>query len=63
MIEENLELAILTVVAISCLPIAFEVLKARREKRHSVVADVAHDLLEPDPVDLVDEARHPDGKL
>ena len=46
-IEENLELAILTVVAISCLPIAFEVLKARREKRHSVVADVAHDLLDP----------------
>ena len=32
-IEQNLELAILTVVAISCLPIAFEVLKARREKR------------------------------
>ena len=46
-IEQNLELAILTVVAISCLPIAFEVLKARREKRHSVVTDVAHDLLEP----------------
>ena len=34
-IEQNLELAILTVVAISCAPIAYELLKARREKRHS----------------------------
>ena len=46
-IEENLELAILTVVAISCAPIAFELLKARREHRASVVTDVAHDLLDP----------------
>ena len=46
-IEQNLELAILSVVAISCLPIVLELLKARRERRHSVVADVAHDLLEP----------------
>jgi membrane-associated protein len=59
-IEQNLELAILTVVAISCLPIVLELLKARREHRHSVVADVAHDLLEH-PVDLLDEARHPDA--
>ena len=47
-IEHNLELAILAVVAISCSPIAFEVIKARREKRHSIVADVAADLLESD---------------
>ena len=62
-IEENLEVAILLVVAISLLPIAFEIVKARREKRHSVVADVAHDLLDPDLGDLVDEARHPDGRI
>lgn len=62
-IEQNLELAILTVVAISCAPIAFELLKARREKRHTVVGDVAHDLLEPDLGDIVEEARHPDGRL
>ncbi len=61
-IEENLELAILTVVAFSCLPIAIELYKAWRERRHSVVADVAHDLLEH-PVELVEEARHPDGNL
>jgi membrane-associated protein len=62
-IEENLEAAILLVVAISCLPIAFEVLKARREHRHSTLGDVAHDLLEPDVGAMVDEARHPDGKV
>jgi membrane-associated protein len=62
-IEENLELAILTVVAISLAPIAVEILKARREHRHSVVADVGHDLLDPGLDELVDEARHPDGKL
>ena len=62
-IEQNLELAILTVVGISCLPIAFELLKARREKRHSARADVAYDLLEPGLGELVDEARDPDGAL
>jgi hypothetical protein len=62
-IEENLELAILVVVAFSCLPIALELLKAWREKRTSAVADVAHDLLDPDLGDLVEEARHPDGQL
>jgi membrane-associated protein len=62
-IEENLELAILTVVAISCAPIAIELWRARRAKRHSVVADVAHDLLEPDLGEIIDEARHPDGQL
>jgi membrane-associated protein len=62
-IEQNLEAAILLVVAISCLPIAHELLKARREKRHSAIEDVAHDLLEPDLGAMVDEARHPDGKV
>ena len=62
-IEQNLEAAILLVVCISCLPIAHELLKARREKRHSALEDVAHDLLDPGVENLVDEARHPDGKL
>jgi membrane-associated protein len=62
-IEQNLELAILAVVAISCAPIGVELLRARREKRHSVVGDVAHDLLEPNLGAMVDEARHPDGQL
>jgi membrane-associated protein len=62
-IEENLELAILAVVAVSLLPIVLEILKSRREHRHSVAADVAHDLLDPDLGDMVDEARHPDGTL
>jgi membrane-associated protein len=62
-IEQNLELAILAVVAVSCLPILLEILKARREHRHSVAADVAHDLLDPDLGDVIDEAIHPDGKL
>ena len=54
-------MAILGVVAICCAPIAFELLKARREKRHSAVgvADVAHDLLEPGLGELIDEARRP----
>ena len=62
-IEQNLEVAILLVVAISCLPIVHELLKAWREKRHSAVGDVAHDLLDPDLGAMVDEARHPDGQL
>src|SRR4051794_2843285 len=35
-IEQNLELAILAVVAISCLPLVWEFVKARKEKRHTV---------------------------
>jgi membrane-associated protein len=62
-IEENLELAILAVVGVSLLPIVLEVLKSRREHRHSIAADVAHDLLDPDLGDMVEEARHPDGQL
>src|ERR671917_773678 len=46
-VEQNLEIAILTVVAISVLPIVFELWKARKEKQH-VAADIAHDLLDPD---------------
>ena len=46
-IEKNLELAILTVVGISLLPIAIELLKARREHHPSLVVEVTHDLLEP----------------
>ncbi len=62
-IEQNLELAIVVVVGISCLPIAIELLKARREHRRSLLTDVAHDLLDPDLDDLIDEAKDPDGKL
>lgn len=61
-IEQNLELAILTVVGISVLPIAHELWKSRKEKR-SVPLDVAHDLLDPDLDDLAEEAIHPDGHL
>jgi membrane-associated protein len=62
-VEENLEIAILAVIAVSCAPIAVELLKARRGKRHSALADVAHDLTEPDLGDIIEEARHPDGQL
>lgn len=62
-IERNLELAVMCVVAISLAPIAFELLKARKEKRRSALADVAHDLLEPGLGELVDEVRDPDGAL
>lgn len=44
-VEENLEVAILTVVAISLLPIVREVLKARRERRSSQIEDITRDLL------------------
>ena len=61
-VEQNLELAILSVVAISVVPIVLEVLKARREKR-SVALDITHDLLDPDLGDLADEAIRPDGRV
>ncbi|HET6773818.1 MAG TPA: VTT domain-containing protein [Acidimicrobiales bacterium] len=61
-IEQNLELAILSVVAISIVPIALELWKAHKEKR-SVALDVAHDLLDPDLEELAEEAVHPDGRL
>lgn len=62
-VEENLEIAIMIVVAISLMPIVLEVLKARKQRRASAMADVAHDLLDPGIGDLVEEARNPDGKL
>ena len=62
-IEQNLEIAILLVVAISCAPIAVELLRARSRKRATEAMDVAHDLLDPDLDDMVEEARHPDGTL
>ena len=42
---------------------ARELYKAWREKRASSIEDVAHDLLDPDLGDMVEEARHPDGQL
>jgi len=62
-VEQNLELAILAVVGVSLMPIVLEVVRSRREKRSSAALDIAHDLLDPDLDDLVDEARHPDGTL
>jgi membrane-associated protein len=61
-VEENLEIAILTIVAISVVPIALELWKARREKRSAAV-DVAHDLLDPGLDEMAAEAFHPDGRL
>lgn len=60
-IEQNLEIAILTIVALSVTPIALELWKGRKERRTSI--DVAHDLLDERPSELVDEAIHPDGRL
>jgi membrane-associated protein len=57
-IGDNIELAILMVVAISCAPIAIELIKARREHRRSPVVDVSRDLIE----ELVDEVRDPDSR-
>ena len=62
-VEQNLEVAILLVVAISVTPIALELVKARRAHRHSVVVDVGHDLLDPGVGEVIEEARHPDGRL
>jgi membrane-associated protein len=61
-VEENLEIAILTVVTISVIPIAVELIKARRERR-SLAVDVAHDLLDPDLDDMAREAVKPDGHI
>jgi membrane-associated protein len=61
-VEENLEIAILAVVAISVLPIALELWKARKERKH-VGLDIAHDLLDPDLDDMAREAVRPDGHI
>jgi membrane-associated protein len=62
-IEQNLEITILILVAISCMPIVLEVLRARRQKGTDPTLDIAHDLLDPGVREMVDEARHPDGQL
>jgi membrane-associated protein len=61
-VEENLEVAILAVVGISVLPIAIELLKARREKQ-TVAVDIAHDLLDPDLEEIAREVVKPDGHI
>ena len=61
-VEQNLELAILTVVAISVVPIALELWKAHKERR-SVALDVAHDLVDPGLAELTREVVDPDGRL
>ena len=55
-------IAILLVVAISFLPIAIELWKARREKR-SLALDMAHDLVDPGLLEVTREAIDPDGRL
>ena len=60
-IEHNLEIAILTVVAISLLPIVIELWKARKER--SLALDMAHDLVDPGLVEVTREAVDPDGRL
>src|SRR5262245_1922149 len=61
-VEQNLEIAILLVVAISFMPIAIELWKARKEKR-SLALDMAHDLVDPGLVEVTREAIDPDGRL
>ena len=61
-IEQNLELAILTVVAISVLPIVIELWKARKEKR-LLALDMAHDIVDPGLGELTREVVEPDGHL
>lgn len=61
-IENNLEIAILTVVAISLIPIVVELVKARREKQ-SMALDMAHDIVDPGLAELTREVVEPDGHL
>jgi membrane-associated protein len=61
-IEQNLEIAILAVVAISVTPIAVELWKARKEKR-SLALDMAHDIVDPGLEELTREVVEPDGRL
>jgi membrane-associated protein len=62
-IENNLELAILAVVAISASPIAIELWRARKEKQRSVALDMAHDVIDPGLGELTHEAVDPDGRF
>jgi membrane-associated protein len=61
-VEQNLEVAILAVVAISITPMVIEILKARRERRKAA-ADIVHDLVDPGLGELAREAVDPDGRL
>jgi membrane-associated protein len=61
-VEQNLEIAILAVVAISITPMVIEILKARRERRQAA-ADIVHDLVDPGLGELAREAVDPDGRL
>ena len=60
-VEQNLEIAILLVVAISFMPIAIELWRARKER--SLALDMAHDLVDPGLVEVTREAVDPDGRL
>ncbi len=62
LIANHLELAILSVVAISLIPIAVEMVKARRE-RSTVPLDMVHDIVDPDLAEFAHEAIEPDGRL
>jgi membrane-associated protein len=61
-IEENIELAAIVIVAISVIPIVIEMRNARKDKR-SEAADIAHDLLDPGVGEMTREALEPDGRL
>jgi membrane-associated protein len=65
-VEENLEIAILTIVAVSVMPIALEVIKARREGRSATAdvataADLTGELLDDDDHDLTTPPRPVDA--
>jgi membrane-associated protein len=61
-VERNLEIAILTVVAISVMPIAVELWRAHKERR-SLALDMAHDIVDPGLGELTREVVEPDGRL
>jgi membrane-associated protein len=61
-VERNLEIAILTVVAISVMPIAIELWKAHKERRF-LALDMAHDIVDPGLGELTREVVEPDGRL
>lgn len=65
-VEENLEIAILAIVAVSIMPIVVEVIKARREGRSATAdvataADLTGELLEDDDHDLTTPPRPVDA--
>ena len=56
-VEENLEVAILAIVAISVMPMVIEIVKARREKRDAfsdleIAAELAEEVIEDEDHDL-----------